>query len=198
MHVFNLEPGSTMGTGDIFHQSTSRDGWIAREPDGSPSRVLVSAWRSVLGDKDADSYLDEHDNCPLVANAEQTDSDGNKIGDACGPTFAQGTVGGSVPATLALTLGAPATFGAFTPGVARSYETSTTATVTSTAGNAALSSSDPGRLTNGDLLAPRTAPGLLQQGRLDRSRCPTTRSRSPSSNRSRPRTRSAPACTAGR
>ena len=31
VHVFNLEPGSTMGTGDIFHQSTSRDGWIARE-----------------------------------------------------------------------------------------------------------------------------------------------------------------------
>ena len=28
-------------------------------------------------------------------------------------------VGGTVPATLSLTLGAPATFGAFTPGVAR-------------------------------------------------------------------------------
>ena len=30
-------------------------------------------------------------------------------------------VGGNVPATLSLTLGAPATFGAFTPGVAREY-----------------------------------------------------------------------------
>ena len=30
-----------------------------------------------------------------------------------------GTVGGTVPATLSLTLGAPASFGAFTPGVAR-------------------------------------------------------------------------------
>ena len=38
---------------------TSRDGWIARDADGSPSRVLVSAWRSVLGDSDADSYLDQ-------------------------------------------------------------------------------------------------------------------------------------------
>ena len=28
-----------------------------------------------------------------------------------------GTVGGTVPATLSLTLGAPASFGAFTPGV---------------------------------------------------------------------------------
>ena len=57
-----------------------------------------------------------------MPNADQTDSDGNKIGDACGPTFAQGTVGGSVPATLSLTLGPAAMFGAFVPGVARTYE----------------------------------------------------------------------------
>ena len=42
---------------------------------------------------------------------------------------ADGTVGGSVPATLSLTLGTPASFGAFTPGVAREYTASTTATV---------------------------------------------------------------------
>ena len=41
----------------------------------------------------------------------------------------RGTVGGSVPATLALTLGAPATFGAFTPGVARTYTASTRMTL---------------------------------------------------------------------
>ncbi len=35
-------------------------------------------------------------------------------------TDASGSAGGTVPATLALTLGAPASFGAFTPGVARS------------------------------------------------------------------------------
>ena len=44
-------------------------------------------------------------------------------------TDASGGAGGTVPATLALTLGAPATFGAFTPGVAREYTASTTATV---------------------------------------------------------------------
>ncbi len=38
-------------------------------------------------------------------------------------------VGGTVPATLSLTLGAPASFGAFLPGVARDYDASTTATV---------------------------------------------------------------------
>ncbi len=54
-----------------------------------------------------------------------------------------GTVGGTVPPTLSLTLGAPASFGAFTPGVARDYTASTTATVTSSAGNAALIVQDP-------------------------------------------------------
>jgi hypothetical protein len=64
-------------------------------------------------------------------------------------TATQGTVGGSVPATLSLSLGAPATFGAFTPGVNRDYTATTTATVTSSAGDAALSHSEPGYLTNG-------------------------------------------------
>jgi X-Pro dipeptidyl-peptidase len=60
-----------------------------------------------------------------------------------------GDVGGTVPATLALTLGGPASFGAFTPGVAKDYTASTTANVLSTAGDAALTVSDPGHLMNG-------------------------------------------------
>jgi photosystem II stability/assembly factor-like uncharacterized protein len=65
-----------------------------------------------------------------------------------------GTVTGTVPATLALSLGDPASFGPFTAGVARDYTASTTATVTSTAGDATLSISDPstqapGHLVNG-------------------------------------------------
>jgi hypothetical protein len=65
-----------------------------------------------------------------------------------------GHVGGDVPATLSLTLGAPAAFGAFTPGVAKDYTASTTANVISTAGDAALSVSDPGHLTNGAFSLP--------------------------------------------
>jgi alpha-glucuronidase len=79
---------------------------------------------------------------------------------------AGGTVGGAVPATLSLTLGAPATFGAFTPGVAKDYAASTTATVISTAGDATLTVSDPsttapGKLVNGafSLPSPLTAAG---------------------------------------
>jgi beta-galactosidase len=66
-----------------------------------------------------------------------------------------GTVGGTVPATLSLMLGPAASFGAFTPGVAHTYEASTTATVTSTAGDATLSVSDPGHLTNGAFSLPQ-------------------------------------------
>ncbi|MBE2320646.1 amidase [Solirubrobacter sp. CPCC 204708] len=67
-------------------------------------------------------------------------------------TFAKdttGTVGGSVPATLSLSLGTPAAFDPFIPGVAKEYTTATDATVTSTAGDATLSVSGPGHLTNG-------------------------------------------------
>ena len=62
---------------------------------------------------------------------------------------AGGAVGGTVPATLSLTLGPAASFGAFTPGATKDYTASTSATVTSTAGDATLSVSDPGQLTNG-------------------------------------------------
>ncbi|MDA0167740.1 hypothetical protein OJ998_01475 [Solirubrobacter taibaiensis] len=68
-------------------------------------------------------------------------------------------VGGTVPATLSLSLAAPANFGPFTPGVAKLYETSTGATVTHTAGDALLSVSDagpnPGFLVNGAFSLPQ-------------------------------------------
>jgi X-Pro dipeptidyl-peptidase len=63
-------------------------------------------------------------------------------------------VGGTVPATLSLTLGAPASFGAFTPGVANDYSASTTANVISTAGDATLSVGTPGHLANGTFTLP--------------------------------------------
>ncbi len=68
---------------------------------------------------------------------------------------AGGQVGGTVPATLSLSLGPPASFGAFVAGVAREYTASTTATVVSTASDAALTVSDPGHLTNGTFSLPQ-------------------------------------------
>jgi hypothetical protein len=63
-------------------------------------------------------------------------------------------VGGNVPATLSLTFGAPASFGVFTPGVTDDYTASTKANVISTAGDAALTVSDPGHLANGTFTLP--------------------------------------------
>ena len=83
-----------------------------------------------------------------------------------GPT--EGSVNGTVPATLSLTLGTPGSFGAFTPGVARDYAATTTANVISSAGDAALSVADPsatapGRLVNGGVRADLAAEGQGEQ-----------------------------------
>jgi hypothetical protein len=66
-----------------------------------------------------------------------------------------GGAGGSVPATLSLTLGSSATFGAFTPGVTKDYTTTATANVISSAGDATLAHSDPGHLMNGTFALPQ-------------------------------------------
>ncbi|MBE2318005.1 chitobiase/beta-hexosaminidase C-terminal domain-containing protein [Solirubrobacter sp. CPCC 204708] len=65
----------------------------------------------------------------------------------------QGSVGGTVPATLSLAITA-GSFPPFVAGVARDYEATSTATVTSTAGNATLAVSEPGHLANGAFTLP--------------------------------------------
>jgi X-Pro dipeptidyl-peptidase len=87
----------------------------------------------------------------------------NALAAATGTAF--GDAGGSVPATLALTMGAPASFGAFTPGVAKEYSASTTANVISTAGDATLTVTDPstdhpGYLVNGAFALAQPLQGL--------------------------------------
>ncbi|HEY6892433.1 MAG TPA: hypothetical protein VI300_31800, partial [Solirubrobacter sp.] len=85
---------------------------------------------------------------------------GGYSGCALAAVTPEAPVGGSVPATLALTLGAPAAFGAFTPGITKTYAAQTTANVISTAGDAALTVADPssvatGRLVNGTFSLPQ-------------------------------------------
>jgi hypothetical protein len=70
-----------------------------------------------------------------------------QIGETSSPS-------GTVPATLSLSLSGPASFGAFTAGVAKDYTTSSSANVISTAGDAALSVADPGHLVNGTFTLP--------------------------------------------
>jgi|GEM_PF-109225 len=64
------------------------------------------------------------------------------------------TVDVTVPSMLSLTLAGPATFGAFVPGLAADATATTTATVTSSAGDATLTASDPGHLSNGAFTLP--------------------------------------------
>ena len=63
-------------------------------------------------------------------------------------------VGGTVPPTLSLTLGAAPSFGAFTPGTERTYTAQTTANVISSAGDATLTATPAGHLANGAFTLP--------------------------------------------
>ena len=84
--------------------------------------------------------------------------------DAPTSTTVSGGVGGTVPATLSISLGAPAAFGAFTPGVARDYDATSTVTTTSSARRRDADDRRPerdhhGRLVNGRPLAAAGAAG---------------------------------------
>jgi hypothetical protein len=120
-----------------------------------------------FGNTDAAGYLEvrvPHVTCDFtLSNGTLTGRMANFAVDgdkAFSLTLASGGAGATVPATLALTLGTPATFGAFTPGVMKTYTASMTANVISTAADATLSVADPspnatGHLVNGTFSLPQ-------------------------------------------
>jgi hypothetical protein len=76
------------------------------------------------------------------------------------PPPPQTNVGGAVPATLSLSIGGAATLGPFIPAISSEYMTSVPATITTTAGDSALSVADanpvsPGKLVNGSFSLPQ-------------------------------------------
>jgi hypothetical protein len=116
-----------------------------------PAAYTSAAWQKVIAARDAAQalanvriYSIDDVNAVKQATAALTDA----IGDYQAVTGVSGA-GGSVPATLSLTLGASAGFGPFLPGKDAEYTASTSANVISTAGDATLGVSDPGHLTNG-------------------------------------------------
>ena len=91
------------------------------------------------------------------------------LATATGGDLEEGTVTGTVPATLSLALGGPASLGAFTPGVARDYLATMGATVVSTAADATLTVADPsgastGRLVNGSFALPQALQARANDG----------------------------------
>ena len=104
-------------------------------------------------------------NATSVARLQFTSSSDNAtdsvllVGRSTGDSY--GSVGGEVPGTLQLTVpSSAASFGTFVPGLARDYNVSMAASVTHTAGDAALSVVDastaaPGHLVNGAFSLPQ-------------------------------------------
>ena len=90
------------------------------------------SWYTGLGHTDA-SFLEPAFLQHLLGGLEV--ATGYKADPTCGvvETNTPGDIAGNVPATLALTIGAPASFGTFVPAVARDYESSLVANVVSTA-----------------------------------------------------------------
>ena len=107
----------------------------------------------------------------MALTAGEADADADEFFQS---TSTPGDVSGTVPATLALAVGAPVSFGAFTPGVARDYTVDVGANVTSTAGDAALTVADPsttapGHLVNGTFALAAARPGARRAGRRSRA-----------------------------
>jgi hypothetical protein len=128
---------------------------------------LAGAYGPILSGSTVRGKVECFNNSADVSDfgAENTFVVSSYSGCASGPVAAEAPVGGAVPATLALTLGAPVQFGAFTPGLAKEYTASTTATVISTAGDATLSVADPspantGKLVNGTFALASAVQGL--------------------------------------
>ena len=94
----------------------------------------------------------------VTSNADNATESIYLVGNSTGEAL--GSVGGDVASLLSLSVGPAPSFGTFTPALARNYDTATTASVISTAGNAKLSVSDtsttaPGHLVNGTFSLPR-------------------------------------------
>jgi hypothetical protein len=140
---------------------------IARANTLVPAMYPAAAWQRLVAARDAAQALVgvriySIDGVNAVKDA--TSALTSAIGD-----FKSASVGGTVPATLSLSLGGPATFGAFTPGLDHDYSATTTANVISTAGDATLSVSDPdtahpGHLVNGAFFLPQAVQASAKGG----------------------------------
>jgi len=66
------------GIGDVCDSSPTGD-----SPSNADTGTQAEPLTAILTDTDGDGYADDVDNCPSLANPDQTDADGNGVGDAC-------------------------------------------------------------------------------------------------------------------
>ncbi len=149
-------------TNPRFRAPSATDYWNQTTPANPLYGTQNLTWTDSLQVGDQQTYTPTADDIGKVihctVNADNAGATVWKTAQA--PEIGNSSAGGSVPATLSLTLGAPASFGAFTPGITKTYEAATTANVISTAGDATLSVSDPsptatGHLVNGAFSLPQ-------------------------------------------
>jgi len=159
----------------VTHTFPTQAGWhdvklLVSKGDGQKTTANVGAYRQVEPINFAPTYFPatapagepqppttgpSADPCGQLSSDELASFVATSNGPVQGAPIQDGTVGGNVPASLSLTLGPAASFGSFTPGVAKTYDASTTADVITTAGDAALSWSGPNHLTNGPFTMPQ-------------------------------------------
>lgn len=76
---------------DLTPSDTDPEADLASGSDGSEGSAIVGKTKTEIAtgneDIDDDSVNDSEDNCPTVTNADQSDSDGDGIGDACQTSF---------------------------------------------------------------------------------------------------------------
>ena len=79
---------------DPTHDGYTFTGWYTAASDGTQINAgaahnqttdftLYAQWSATTFDADGDGILDDADNCPLVSNADQADTDSDGTGDAC-------------------------------------------------------------------------------------------------------------------
>ena len=142
--------------GAFAHNALNRVDLASNRPNAAVTADCGDGART-MGTTDGNGALSDmrfpHATCTIsVAGASRAVS---IVGDTpVSIAAADGSANASVPAQLSLSLGTPAAFGAFTPGLGKDYTANMTANVISTAGNALLSVADPsanatGKLVNG-------------------------------------------------
>jgi len=159
----------------ITHTFPTQAGWhdvklLVSKGDGTKTTSNVGTYRQVEPINFAPTYYPAtppasepmppasgpaSDPCGQLSSDELSSFVATANGSVQGAPIQDGTVTGNVPATLSLTLGPAASFGSFTPGVAKTYDAGTTADVITTAGDAALAVSGPNHLTNGAFTMPQ-------------------------------------------